>query len=295
MFKSSTLSKRDVKAIRYFAEQKRGENSLGKGPIGESIFKLVRDLGIQLIYTPIQVAANHKDNFCGCYVSFLEANDVYRFIGLNTNECLDKQYFIIAHELYHHWVDSSQRVCRNLDEVEENNTEEDKANLFAAEFLLPSSKLSEEVYRATKLGDEKISDWDYSRLLTFIARLHCDYQLPYKAIVRSLFEAGEVTEMQLRSLLQESHRNPDSLYFQIGKRINAAIFKRLNEPTVTDGTDGDLLFEMKLLYDEGIVSLKELSDDLKLFDRTLDDVQLEEAMDEESAAEIEELLKELEG
>lgn len=294
MYKPSNLTKKERQQIRVFAEQKRGQYALGKGPIGEFMFKFVRDLGIQLIYTLIPLGLEGQDNFCGCYASFEEKDGNFRFIGLNTNECLDKQNFILAHELYHHWERSSQKVCRNLDELDADDLEEDKANLFAAEFLLPFDKLNEEVNRATKYGEEELRHWDSIRLLTFIARLHCDYQLPYKAIVRSLYEAEEITAEQLRQLFKENHREPTGLYHQIGKRLNPSVFNRLNEATLAEGTDGDTLFDMKLLYTKGIVSMKELSDDLRLFGRTLADVQLESEIDEESVCEIEALLRELE-
>jgi hypothetical protein len=51
------LSKQEELELIEITERKRREHNLGMSPIGDSIFKLVRDLGITILYYP-----NKKEN-----------------------------------------------------------------------------------------------------------------------------------------------------------------------------------------------------------------------------------------
>jgi Zn-dependent peptidase ImmA (M78 family) len=281
------LTKRDIIEVRHLALEKRKD--FGTGPIGENVFKLVRDMGIQLVYHPIPIEANRTNNFSGLYAAFRHQDGYFRFIGLNTSEYLDKQIFILAHELYHHWEESQMKVCRNLEDP--NEVGELKANLFAAEFLLPTIKLEEEILKATN-NDDNLKQMEHKNLLRFIAHLHCDYRLPYKAIIRSLKDIDAITDDQYQQLLNERYRDPDGHYYQIGKNINEQIFIRLNTQTREEGTDGDYLYDFIGAYESDVTALPELAKDLELFGKTLSDYGLEEEVSDDSIVNWEELLGE---
>lgn len=50
------LSPKDLFAISEIAREIRGMHDLGMGPLGENVFKIIRKMGIYLIYLPIDIA-----------------------------------------------------------------------------------------------------------------------------------------------------------------------------------------------------------------------------------------------
>ena len=148
----------------------------------------------------------------------------------------DNQIFALAHELYHHFEKCQLHICRLSDE--ERNNRELKANRFATEFLLPTEKLEIEIKEVND-GDINLPKWKHSALLRFIARLHCEYRLPYKAIVRRLQEVGSIIPSQYDKLYVEQVRDTESDYYQIGCSMNEEIFKMLNSKSRKIGVDGN--------------------------------------------------------
>ncbi|ERI10363.1 ImmA/IrrE family metallo-endopeptidase [Aneurinibacillus aneurinilyticus] len=280
----TSLSEQEINMLQIMAEEKRGQFNIGTAPLGETIFKLVRQTGIQLIYVPIEVEEDRSNTFSGMYASFKQDGEKVFYIGINTYEYLDKQIFTLAHELYHHWEDTEMCVCRNLEEP--NGLGEQKANRFAAEFLLPTNKLKDEIILRTA-GKSHLKEFDHLDLLRFIARLHCDYRLPYKAIVRRLQEIKAITEAQFTELIQEPSRDEQSAYFKIGKNIDPHVFKKLNTRTMEDGAEGDIPYEFIYCFKREIVSRTELADDLSLFGKELVDYDLEEEVSDQDLAELE--------
>ncbi|QCT00991.1 protein of unknown function DUF955 [Paenibacillus algicola] len=273
------LTKEDLYTIEELAKEKRRVLELGMGPLGDNLFKVIRTLGIQLIQIPFLNEGEESDNpLAALYLSSKE-EDGYSicYIGLNTTDYWDKQIFALAHELYHHFESSDPFVlCRGLDHS--SDIRELKANRFAAEFLLPTEKLVHEVKEKNK-GNQDLKGWPTNALLRLIAEIHCDYRLPFKAIVRRLQEVGAISKTVLENLLKIDARDHEGIYYTLGSNINLKAFQQLNTRTNLFGAEGENLGKLIENYEEGKVSLSELSDDLNLFGKSLDDYKLMEEAD----------------
>lgn len=282
------LSQPDVFQIKSLVVEKRGQLSVGMGPIGDNIFKLARKLNIKMVFLPIVNSSNSSNSFSALYLKSKESNKDIFFIGLNTYQTYDRQIFSIAHELYHHWTDTTLSVCHLEDERSQHV--ELKANRFAAEFLLPTETLLQEVGNKTR-GEKNLFNFTYLGLLRFIALLHCDYRLPYTAIVRRLFEEEAITQEQFEKLSQEKPRVKDSTYYKVGLSQNKVVFESLNKCTNNMGVDGENLDMMIGFLEGNMITLEELSGDLSLFGKSLSDFELEETIDQEDLEELAELFQ----
>ncbi len=280
---TNCLTTKDIFEIGEFAKDKRRHFDIGMLPIGDNIFKLIRKEKIYLIYTPIEIDDSRDNNFSAIYVCLKENSEDISYIGLNTADYLDKQIFALAHELYHHFESRQLHICRSSDEG--NNNHELKANRFAAEFLLPTEKLETEI-KETNGGEINLTKWRHSALLRQIARLHCEYRLPYKAIVRRFQEIGSISTAQYDKLYIEEVRDPESDYFQIGSSMNQEIFKMLNSKPRKIGVDGNDLEKIIRNYEDGLISISELADTLPVFNKSLADFGLEEKVDPDDLADL---------
>lgn len=271
------LTEQDLYKIEELTKDKRRAYELGMGPLGDNLFKVIRSLGIQLIQVPItDEQGNDADPFSALYLASKEQGHVICYIGINTTDYWDKQLFALAHELYHHYESSDSFVlCRGLDHTSE--LRELKANRFAAEFLLPKERLIHEVKEKNN-GRLSLATWSQTSLLRFIAELHCDYRLPYKAIVRRLHEIEAIGDDPLQALLQIDARDPSGLYWTTGTNINPSVFAQLNSRTRKFGVEGENLGKLIDNFEDGLISLQELSEDLYLFGKSLEDYRLMENM-----------------
>lgn len=274
----AVLDKKDIFEIKILAQKTRGVFGIGMGALGDNIFQLARKMGIRLIFVPIEIDPTRTNPFSALYVAIEESKgEKFRFIGLNTADYFDKQIFFVAHEMYHHLEETERiTVCHGLEDAD--SLRELKANRFAAEFLLPSETLEREIQEVNQ-GDTILYSWNKPALLRLIARIHCDFKLPYKAIVRRLREVGSITDNQLNELAQENVRDPDGDYYLIAANIDQMVFESLNKPTEKFGVDGDVLNRLLQNYEDNYVSLSELAEDLSHVGKELSNFRLEEEVD----------------
>lgn len=285
------LSEIDGKEIKELSERKRREYNLGMDPLGENIFKLLRNLNINVLYYPSRQKTNQSNHIHAVFAATENEGIRNRFIMLNTNEYYDKQIFAVAHELYHFWVEESKmHTLRNI--YDSSQKREMKANRFAAEFLLPTESLIKEISEKNN-GFDSLKDWSKLKILRFTAQLHCDYKLPYKAIIKRLYEVKAIEDEQYNDLIQEDVRVISDTYHKIGVSIDKGVFDLLNEKTMKTGSDTLFIDMIISNYENGIISLDELANDLNLFGKSLEDFGLDEDIDEETLLEMEELIKEL--
>ena len=271
------LTNQDIYKIEEMAKEKRRSHELGMGPLGENLYKVIRSHGIQLIQVPFaDDEGNETDPFSALYLASKENEYSICFIGINTAEYGDKQIFALAHELYHHYESTEPFVlCRGLDNVSESR--ELRANRFAAEFLIPTERLVHEIKEKNN-GDQLLIKWTLKGLLRLIAGLHCDYRLPYKALVRRLHEIHAIDDEQLELLLRVDARDPNGMYWIIGTNINPGVFAQLNSKSKSFGVEGENLGKLMGNFEDGLISLQELSEDLSLFGKSLEDYRLMEEM-----------------
>ncbi len=282
-----SLEKSDLFSIAELAKDKRRHFDVGMLPIGDNIFKLIRKEGIYLICSPVEIDISRDNNFSAIYVRLPESFNGMSFIGLNTADYIDKQIFALAHELYHHYEKSPLHVSRLSDD--ELNLRELRANRFAAEFLLPTEKLETEI-KDVNNGDSELKHWKPLALLRLIARLQCEYKLPYKAIVKRLLEIRSIDNGQYEDLLVQEARDKNSSYFHIGCSTNEEVFKMLNTKTFKSGVDANELEKILLNYEDNIISISELAETLAIFNKTLSDFGLEEEVDKKDLEELNDYL-----
>lgn len=282
------LSSKQIYELSEMAKEKRRELDIGTAPMGDNILKFIREKGIKLIYVPIENSDNDELFFSAVYVCIKEDNCKTKFIGLNTNDYYDNQIFALGHELYHYYEESNVHLCRISNDKQ--SIRELKANRFAAEFLLPTDKLEREIKEVND-GELQLYKWKQSTLLRFIARLHCEYRLPYKAIVKRLLEINSINLDQYNKLFIEPTRNENDEYYIIGLSINPEIFKLLNSKTMKKGVDGSDLETVVRNYEDSIISLSDFIESLEMFDKKIHDFGIVENVDMEDIAEMEDMFE----
>jgi Zn-dependent peptidase ImmA (M78 family) len=239
---------------------------MGEMPIANDIFTILAQLNIKLLEYPIQ-SDGDRPAFSAAIMYSVEDGDELVFIGLNTADYFDKQIFAIAHELYHYYTKTGSHLSR-LSDVD-NNIIEAKANRFAAEFLLPEMTLKSIILDEFK--SSKLHKKSEKAILRFIARLQCTWWLPYRSIVRRLYEIGAILEEQYQSLYDIDERSPDAEYGRLGTAFNCEIFKNLNCKTNTIGTSMRDIEIIIRNFEDGLITEDKLIDALQLFDKSPDD------------------------
>ncbi|KXG10237.1 hypothetical protein AT864_01799 [Anoxybacillus sp. P3H1B] len=145
------------------------------------IFDIVDDIAI-LIRQPFEDQDGNK--FSG-FSSYIEGHFV---VYLNTMFSLGHERFTAAHELYHLMFDKESLMREGLMFDEHSET---KANLFAAEFLMPEEGVKEFFYKrcTTPLIEEK-----------HIVRIQQHFKVSYSAMLRRLKELRLISEPQYEKL-----------------------------------------------------------------------------------------------
>lgn len=287
------LTPQDIYELEKAAHSIRKE--YGNAPLGESLFRIIRGLGIHLIYWPIPSSRENENPFRAVYLSTSltkKNNDKVRFIAINSNDYLDRILFSLGHELYHYYEDTDLDIFRNDDE-ESMEYREKRANRFSAELLLPRESLVMEL-KEWNDGIEKIHDWNYQKMFRFIAYIQCQYWVPYKCIIRRLKEIGSITEEQVEVLWREEARNPNSTYYKIALKVDEEVFKKLNTPYAKKGIEQSNLEIILRNYEEGNLEEEELQQDLILFEKKPADYGIISPIDSEDLAELEEMFKAIE-
>lgn len=247
------------------AKQLRGKLSIGdESPIGNDLLTVLQYLGIILLEYPIKRAGSNS--FSAIFCRMKVGRQEMQFLGVNTWDYYDRQLFAIAHELYHYLNPGQLHISR--DDVEGDPSEQ-RADWFAAELLLPLQVLRNQIMDA--FGQSDIDSVVGLTLLRFIAMLQCNWWLPYKSIVRRLYEADAIGEGKRDELLAINERNPSGVYYRIGEATSRETFQLLNKQTKSRGTGSVNLENCLRNYEEGIISEEELYDGLQLFDRRPED------------------------
>ncbi len=232
MYRKIKLSTQDLESIRKLARDKRFEFGFSADPpVANDLGTILDKLGIILLELPI-VAEQSNPAFSAVILCSEEGGESLVFIGLNTADFFDKQVFAIAHELFHFFTKTGSHLSRQ--DAEERDVIEAKANLFAAEFLLPDEMLKRRVFEEFK--SHSLETVQTKVLLRFIARLHCSWWLPFRSIVKRLWEIKTITEEQYEELYAIDERDPEGEYGRIGRSTQGDVFLKLNIATMTVGS-----------------------------------------------------------
>lgn len=274
------IPEKDQLEISEQASQLKGKLLIGQeAPVGNDLPIILQKLDIILLEYPIQRAGSNSFSAVFCRMN-MDSREML-FLGVNTWDYYDRQLFAIAHELYHYLNPSQPHISRD---GTEGNPAEQRADWFAAEFLLPLQALKKQIVRS--FGKTNISESTNLTLLRFIARLQCDWWLPYRSIVRRLYEADAISLSTCEKLLKLDERKTDSIYYRIGETTSPEVFQLLNKQTKRLGTKSVNLEDCLRNYEDDIISEEELYDGLQLFERKPEDFGISFVDDEDDMTEM---------
>lgn len=234
-------------------------------PIGNDIKLLLEKNDILLCEYPF--SDTDGTHTYGNITWFKTDNETITFIGLNTSSFYDEQIFAIAHEIYHYITQSGKAYTPDI-EYEDTITEK-KADRFAAELLLPEAALR--TAAVGMLGSSDMREISETRLLRFIARIQCDWWLPFQAIINRLFEEGFIDESQYEKLYEIDCRSEDGMYRRLLKNIDAEISELLNKKTKTVGVSNKVVETIISNYEDGFIDDDEFVSTLAMFDKKPED------------------------
>ena len=212
------LGKEEIEAVQRIVNSKLGEYKKNNQIIKEDIFKIL-EMNCKVIYYPIE-----DNEICGFVYSF----NNYKFVFINSYIPYEKQIFTAAHELYHIWYSDTKTgellksvVLEETINFKDIKTEDFKANRFGAEFLVPKDVLLNEL-QIRKISKNSVE-------LREIVELMDIFLVPYKTLVRRLYEIEYLTMDKCLELLKEEDRKEDAGVILWQKRLK--LCKRNNERT----------------------------------------------------------------
>ena len=253
-------------------------------PVGNDIKMILEKKGILLCEYPFSESGD--THTYGNIVMFKTEEKPITFIGLNTASFYDEQIFALAHEIYHF---STKTGMAYTSEHEEDKETEKKADRFAAEFLLPAEVLKEIVISV--FANTCLQDVPDTRLLRFVARLQCDWWLPYQSIINRLYEENHITKAQYDNLYNIDCRSEVGTYRKILKSTDNEISELLNTKTKTIGVSSRIIDTIINNYEDGFIEYDELFRILTLLGKKPDDygiqvtVELDEDLEEIAGSE----------
>lgn len=234
-------------------------------PIGSDIHLLLEKNNVILCEYPYPDSGG--THTYGNITWFKSGEDIITFIGLNTSSYYDEQIFAIAHEIYHYTTRTGKAY--SLDDEEEDPVAEKMADRFAAELLLPKDALSELVLNA--FANTNMHDVSDNKILRFVARIQCDWWLPFQAIVNRLHEERFINTEQYNNLYGIDCRSEGGVYRRLLKSIDAEISELLNKRTKNIGISNKVIEAIISNYEDGFIDEKEFVDNLVLFGKNPSD------------------------
>lgn len=180
--------------------QKYGINGYGI----EDIFSLVERMDIILIRYPLG-----KNSICG----FCTVYEGRKVIVSNTNKILSREIFTVAHEIAHciYDLDRDKSIIQIDTDVYQDSIIEQKANAFAAAFLMPKSKLCEYIEQEINKSPKNLDSLD-------IVKIQDEFSVSYQAVVIRLESLELITKNKKEKLMKEQKEKTSTLLFNL---INA--------------------------------------------------------------------------
>ena len=175
-----------------------------------------------------------------------------RFMMINHNHSIGKQHFTIAHELYHLFVQEnfiSQKCTTGLFDKQQD-IEEKKADLFAANLLLPESGIFSFIPKEERTKKNNISENTLFKIQQY-------YSVSLKAVIYRLFQL-ELVDNSYFDLYQSGvkikakHLGYDVKLFEPGNQfISIGNYAELANKLLKDGKISESYF-FELLNSIGI-------------------------------------------
>ena len=257
-----TLEKGEIEDVQRIVNSKLGEYKKTNQIIKEDIFKIL-EMNCKVIYYPIE-----DDEICGFVYSFKNR----KFVYINSYIPYEKQIFTAAHELYHIWYSDIKTgellksvVLEETINFRDIKKEDLRANRFGAEFLVPKDVLLNEL-QIRKMNKNIIG-------LREIVELMDIFLVPYKTLVRRLYEIEYLTEDKCIELLKEEDRKEDAGVILWQKRLK--LCKRNNERTKEIKLD-DMIDMALRLYEKRQITYDKLKYILSLSKCTPEEFNIRE-------------------
>ena len=115
------------------ARRIRAELGLGAAPIGNLDVLLSDEIGMDIGFEPLEDAG---------VSGLLVQGDGVALVLVNSDEIEARQRFTLAHELGHHLMDAATQVVVDGEVHRTETATEERANAFAAEFLMPAASMT---------------------------------------------------------------------------------------------------------------------------------------------------------
>lgn len=254
-FSTLSLSKLEISEIKRFAIEKR--NDYGIAPIGLNIFKYIKGINDNISFE--FVIFDEKNIDAILYIPNSGSDRAY--IIINSNQPIVNQIFATAHEYYHYFKDyesvkKEPLICQmnSLKDIKEQ-----RASRFAAEFLLPTAALNNDIDKlCISLSKSNISSMSRSDLATICIFLTVKYALPLKAVLYRLFEENYIKNSDeymnnyvfINSVLKELKIIPE---------ISTLLGN--NNPMQNDN---EIYRSMLKTYEKGLISGEQIESDAKI-------------------------------
>ncbi len=266
MSNSVVLTEQEIFEVKKLAKDTRQAFGVQPNvPIGSDIKLILEKKDILLCEYPFpDTEGTHT---YGNITWFKTNDDTITFIGLNTSSYYDEQIFALAHEIYHYITKTGKAYAPDMDY--EDLRIEKQADRFAAELLLPAEALNVIVYEA--FGVSTMVEVAPSKVIRFIARIQCDWWLPFQAIVNRLDEEKLISPEQYNEFYEIDCRAEDEKYRRLLKNIDGDISKLLNRKTKTIGVSNKVIETIISNYEDGLIDDDEFVGILKMFEKEPED------------------------
>lgn len=201
------------------------------------ITKILREIGTKLEVFIIELPMNDGD--FGAVFFETGAN---KYLLLNSNQPKNKMYFSFCHDIYHilngtpDYINEKREVHFNQDYL--LNDHECKANLFAANLLMPELEFKKmyKLYQADNINTKAV-----------VAKLMNYFSSPFTAVLIRLFELGVLEKIEdVKDLLNYKNGEIETLFDSLW------LDKDILKPTLKD----EMGFVLDLLEKEGTNLIK---------------------------------------
>lgn len=274
-FKFSELTNAELADVKEKVAAKLGVCKKQNDIIGSQIFSIL-SLYARVIYYPLG-----KDVVWG-FTRIKGSTDDFKehkpFAAINSSIPQDCQIFAAAHELYHIWFDNKVDVVpANIMDETTDDRNELKANRFAAEFLVEEELLRKEL-RMYSIDCANI-------LLKDILNLATLFSVPYRTMVKRLYEIGSISKQKCAEYLSISEEN-----ISIAKKRYAITTPKPDNRIAIDNLT-DLAIEA---YDRELITFEKLEYLLDFSHLTPSDVGRQKKQDDTypSDSELDDIMEE---
>lgn len=194
--------------------------------------KIMKEIGMKLDVLIIEIPMKDSD-FGACFLETL----YNKYLLLNSNQPKSKMYFSFCHDIYHilkgtpNYINEKREVHFNQNYL--NNENENKANLFAVNLLMPELELKKMYNLYT--NDSKSIEITIIKLMNY-------FNSPFIAVIIRLYELRILNEISdIKILLEYDDNKIESLFDKLW------LDKEILRPTMKD----EMEYVKELLSKEG--------------------------------------------